>query len=118
MAMRLASLLCSSVLAGALMGCVDEDPIAALADQNPAIPAQDSPPRLDQPRQLDQLVAPIALYPDALVAQILAASTFPAEIVEADRWIGQHSSLKGTALAQARAMADESLDPTWVVSAP
>jgi len=37
--------------------------------------------------QLGQLVAPIALYPDALVAQILAASTYPTEIVEADRWV-------------------------------
>jgi len=37
------------------------------------------------PAQLEQLVAPIALYPDSLVAQILAASTYPAEIVEAER---------------------------------
>lgn len=36
--------------------------------------------------QLDQLVAPIALYPDALVAQVLAASTYPSQVVEADRW--------------------------------
>jgi hypothetical protein len=53
------------------------------------------------PGQLDQLVAPIALYPDALVAQILAASADPIEIVEADRWLQEESSLKGTALAQA-----------------
>ena len=51
--------------------------------------------------ELDQLTAPIALYPDQLVAQILAASTFPAEVVEADRWMQQHSTLKGVALAQA-----------------
>ena len=38
------------------------------------------------PEQLQQLVAPIALYPDSLVAQILAASTFPAQVVEGDRW--------------------------------
>jgi hypothetical protein len=50
--------------------------------------------------QLNQLVAPIALYPDALVAQILAASTYPTEIVEADRWMQQHSSLTGESLAQ------------------
>ena len=37
-------------------------------------------------QQLDQLVAPIALYPDALVAQILAASTYPAQVADADRW--------------------------------
>src|ERR1700753_150431 len=38
------------------------------------------------PEQLEQLVAPIALYPDALVAQILAAATYPTQVVEADRW--------------------------------
>ena len=53
------------------------------------------------PEQLQQLVAPIALYPDALVAQVLAASTYPTEIVEADRWMRQHSDLKGEPLAQA-----------------
>jgi uncharacterized membrane protein YgcG len=53
------------------------------------------------PAQLQQLVAPIALYPDSLVAQVLAASTFPAQIVEADRWLQNNSTLKGDALAQA-----------------
>ncbi|HWM67820.1 MAG TPA: DUF3300 domain-containing protein [Steroidobacteraceae bacterium] len=38
-----------------------------------------------QPSELNQLVAPIALYPDALVAQILAAATYPTQVVEADR---------------------------------
>jgi len=64
----------------------------------------------DTPEQLQQLVAPIALYPDALVAQILAASTYPTEIVEADRWMQQHSSLKGEELAQA--VNKESWDPS------
>jgi hypothetical protein len=48
---------------------------------------------------LQQLVAPIALYPDALVAQILAASTYPDQIVEADRWVQQHSNVTGDSLA-------------------
>jgi hypothetical protein len=52
------------------------------------------------PEELQQLVAPIALYPDALVAQILAASTYPTEIVEADRWMQSHSNLKGEDLAR------------------
>ncbi len=52
------------------------------------------------PKELQQLVAPIALYPDALVAQILAASTYPTEIVEADRWMQSHSKLKGEELAK------------------
>jgi uncharacterized membrane protein YgcG len=53
------------------------------------------------PDQLQQLVAPIALYPDSLVAQILAASTFPEQVVQADRWVQAHPDLKGDALGQA-----------------
>jgi hypothetical protein len=51
-------------------------------------------------QDLQQLVAPIALYPDALVAQILAASTYPTQVVEAERWMQQHSSLTGEQLAK------------------
>ncbi len=51
-------------------------------------------------QELQQLVAPIALYPDALVAQILAAATYPTQIVEADRWMQRHSNLKGEELAK------------------
>src|SRR5882724_1427684 len=50
---------------------------------------------------LQQLVAPIALYPDELVAQVLAAATYPTEIVEATRWLQQNSSLKDAQLADA-----------------
>jgi len=61
-----------------------------------------APPYTQQtPEQLQQLVAPIALYPDSLVAQILAASTFPEQVVEADRWVQAHPDLKGEALGQA-----------------
>jgi Protein of unknown function (DUF3300) len=52
------------------------------------------------PEQIQQLVAPIALYPDSLVAQILAASTFPEQIVEADRWVQAHPDLKGEDLGR------------------
>ena len=52
------------------------------------------------PEQLQQLVAPIALYADALVAQVLAAATYPDQIVEADRWMQQHADLKGEQLGQ------------------
>lgn len=51
--------------------------------------------------QFDQLVAPIALYPDALVAQVLAASTFPDQIHQAASWMRQNPGLKGTELAEA-----------------
>ena len=60
------------------------------------------PPNTPQtPEQLQQLVAPIALYPDSLVAQILAASTFPEQVVEADRWLQAHPELNGDALGKA-----------------
>ncbi|HEV3278689.1 MAG TPA: DUF3300 domain-containing protein [Terriglobia bacterium] len=74
------------------------------AFQDAQAPPQGAPatPYIQQtPEQLQQLVAPIALYPDSLVAQILAASTFPAQIVEADRWVQAHPDLKGEPLAQA-----------------
>jgi Protein of unknown function (DUF3300) len=58
-----------------------------------------SAPQLS-PQQIQQLVAPIALYPDALVAQVLAASTYPDQVVEADRWVQSHSNLKGEELAK------------------
>lgn len=84
---------------------------SAPAAQDQAPPAQDQapPPAAAQPapytqatpEQLQQLVAPIALYPDSLVAQILAASTFPEQIVEADRWLQDHPDLKDEALAKA-----------------
>ncbi len=95
-------LLCCSVVIGfAQAGCAETDQGASGADQSMAgIAPPDSPPAPEQAQELDQLVAPIALYPDALVAQILAASTYPAEIVEAERWVQAHSSLKGDALAQ------------------
>jgi hypothetical protein len=51
--------------------------------------------------QLQQLVAPIALYPDALVAQILGAATFPDQIAAANGWLQQNKSLTGTPLMQA-----------------
>ena len=63
------------------------------------IGAQPNPAVTETPAQLQQLVAPIALYPDELVAQILAASTYPTQIVDADRWLGTHSELQGEQLA-------------------
>lgn len=51
------------------------------------------------PKQLEQLVAGIALYPDALVSQILMAATYPLEVVEAERWAKANPNLKDEALA-------------------
>jgi len=70
-------------------------------EQHPAQASQGQQYIQQTPEQLQQLVAPIALYPDSLVAQILAASTFPEPVVEADQWVQAHPDLKGDALAQA-----------------
>ena len=70
-----------------------------------ARPASDSAPQappqaaVQSPEQLQQLVAPIALYPDALVAQVLAAATYPDQIVQAESWMQQHKDLQGQQLA-------------------
>jgi Protein of unknown function (DUF3300) len=84
-----------------------------LASQDTQTTAQaDQPPTYapQSPDQLQQLVAPIALYPDSLVAQILAAATFPEQVVEADRWVQAHPDLKDDALAQA--VDQQSWDPS------
>jgi hypothetical protein len=80
----------------------------------PGIPAQD----FDQPEQtdrfgkeeLDQMLAPIALYPDSLIAQILMASTYPLEVVQAERWMQQNKTLTGDALDDA--LKEKSWDPS------
>ncbi|MFY9910443.1 MAG: DUF3300 domain-containing protein [Candidatus Sulfotelmatobacter sp.] len=71
--------------------------------QQPAAPPTPDQPQASQltPEQLQELVAPIALYPDALVAQILAASAYPTQIVEAERFLEQNPDLKGKDLADA-----------------
>ena len=80
----------------------------------PGIPAQD----FEQPEQterfrkeeLDQMLAPIALYPDSLIAQILMASTYPLEVVQAERWVQQNKTLTGDALDDA--LKEKSWDPS------
>src|SRR5689334_801076 len=75
---------------------------AGAAAQQPAAspsPSSQDEQTLLKPEQLEALVAPIALYPDALLANMLAAATYPLEVVEADRWIKDNKSLKGDALA-------------------
>lgn len=50
--------------------------------------------------ELDQMLAPVALYPDDLLTQILMASTYPLEVVQAERWVKQNKALKGNALKE------------------
>lgn len=60
--------------------------------------------------QLDQLTAPVALYPDALLSQVLMAATYPADVAAASQWSKSHSSLSGDAAT--KAAATESWDPS------
>jgi len=97
-------------------------PVLAQTPQNepPAPPPQSAPsapplqsapaPQSAQPADTDEkltaaqlvsLVSPIALYPDTLLSQVLIASTYPLEVVEADRWLKGNKSLKGDALKSA-----------------
>jgi hypothetical protein len=72
----------------------------AAAAPAPAPAGADAADKLTQ-EQIDQLVAPIALYPDDLLTQMLMASTYPLEIVQADRWVKANKDLKGEALDKA-----------------
>ena len=69
----------------------------AAAQPGAASPTQ--APAAEEPafkqEELEQILAPIALYPDSLLSQILMASTYPVEVVEADRWAKKNAKLKG-----------------------
>ena len=67
----------------------------------PPILAQGPPPPYFAPEQLDPLVSRIALYPDSLLSQVLAAATYADAIPDAARWADQHHYLTGDALAAA-----------------
>ena len=98
----------SLLLASVQIGCASQAP---QADTQPAAEATSpSSQAAWSPDELSQLVAPIALYPDALVAQILAAASYPGEIDDADRWIQEHSDLKEEELA--KAADSQSWDPS------
>ena len=85
---------------------------ALLALWNVASPAlaQDQQPQKLSDEQLKQLVAPIALYPDPLLAQILTASTYPLEVVMAARWSKENPNVKGQDLENA--MQQQPWDPS------
>jgi hypothetical protein len=87
-----------------------QQPVYASQDSSGATQGQEPTYAQQTPEQLQQLVAPIALYPDSLVAQVLAAATFPEPVVEADRWVQGHADLKGEALGQA--VDQEPWDPS------
>jgi Protein of unknown function (DUF3300) len=93
------AVLCALVL---LLGAPDVNAQPATRD---AAPQDQETPTLPND-ELDALVAPIALYPDPLLAQVLAASTYPLEIIQLQQWLMQHKDLKDKALADAVAKQD------------
>lgn len=95
------AVLCTELLIVQPYGIAQQQPPA-----NQQMPAGGPQGQLQQalsPDQLDSLVAPIALYPDPILSQVLVASTYPLEIVEAARWLSQNSGLQGKALVDAAA---------------
>jgi hypothetical protein len=97
------------MLAAALFA---QEPPQAPDQGNQAPPPGQAPPPAPplNPQQLQNLVAPIALYPDNLLSQILAASTYPIEVVEAQQWLQKHRDLKGQELMEAA--KQENWDPS------
>src|SRR3954447_7031844 len=100
---RVTALICSALLVrgDAALTQQAESPQPGPAAQAPA---------LLPTAQLDSLVAPIALYPDPLLAQVLAASTYPLELVQLQQWLAKHKDLKDKALADA--VQKEGWDPS------
>ncbi len=110
---------CFIALAAPMVLLVASLPVFAQDQQGPPQPQQQPPeqPQQQQPQQqtltqqqVQQLVAPIALYPDALLAQVLTASTYPLEVTLAARWAEKNPNLKGAALEEA--MQNERWDPS------
>ena len=91
-----------STLAAALVLMVPAGMTVALAQEAQVPASQQAAPRTAlTAQQLDNLVAPLALYPDPLLSQVLVAATYPLEVVEANQWLQQNRSLTGTALTDA-----------------
>src|ERR1041385_7211044 len=103
------------VLVGALIFCLGnlriraEDAAPSAESSNQTTTATTPSPALSDD-QMKSLVAPIALYPDELLSQILVASTYPLEVVQAYQWLQQHPELKGHELTEAA--AKENWDPS------
>jgi uncharacterized protein DUF3300 len=96
------ALICAAALVpgDALLRAQSQQPTGSVQKEAAKIP----------PDQLDSLVAPIALYPDPLLAQVLAASTYPLEIIQLQQWLANNPALKDKALADA--VAKQPFDPS------
>ena len=85
-------------------------PGAPTQETQPSAAPQQAEANLFPEEQLEELVAPIALYPDALLAQVLMASTYPLDVVQASRWLKDNAELEGEALEEA--LEGEPWDPS------
>ena len=106
-----------AILVAAAMAVLLPSSISAAAESPDAGAAESQDQPLSQ-GELDQLVAPIALYPDPLLAQVLMAATYPLEIVQADRWAKANKSLKGDKLDDALAKQDWDASVKALVATP
>src|SRR5258705_8673157 len=98
---------CMAILCSALL-VPGETLWAAQSQAKPAAAGQEDANL--PPSQLDSLVAPIALYPDPMLAQVLAASTYPLELIQLQQWLAKNKGLKDKALADA--VAKQPWDPS------
>ncbi|HEY2104606.1 MAG TPA: DUF3300 domain-containing protein, partial [Candidatus Binataceae bacterium] len=94
MTTRALSILCVGLL-------IARHPYAFLQQPQPAGTPPGNSQKVLSPGQLESLVAPIALYPDPILSQVLVASTYPLEVVEAGRWLKENPNLKDKALTDA-----------------
>src|SRR6185437_7563889 len=92
-------LLALTMLLASAVGAAAQQPAASPSPSPSPSQSQADQPLL-KPEQLEALVAPIALYPDALLANMLAAATYPLEVVEADRFVKDNKTLKGDRLKE------------------
>src|SRR5262245_22803471 len=106
-----------SVIAIVGVALISSSPLVAQTSAPPPAQSQemttttsDQPTTTLAPQELDSLVAPIALYPDPLLAQTLAASTYPLEVIQLQQWMNNNKNLQGKALADA--VAKQPWDPS------
>jgi uncharacterized membrane protein YgcG len=112
--MKRALTICGTVIAAAFIAGTAAVVAQTPAAQPAAAPATAAPAANKAPpfkkEELEALLAPVALYPDSLLAQIFMASTYPLEIVEAARWSKEHPDVKGDAVAGA--VQSQTWDPS------
>src|SRR6516165_6781728 len=100
------------------VGLLTANPYVFAQQPQPAGASQGQSQNLLSPGQLDSLVAPIALYPDPILGQVLVASTYPLETVEAAQWLVQNSTLQGPQLTAAAAKQDWDASVQALVALP